>query len=458
MTDLVKVRDRLQKQYRLKVLRIYLDTSMEGKSIAIFSFTIEDGKEIARLTASMHELGLPDIRNFDEQGEVGLQESVFRIPDHILGALKYVLSDSKPVDAPLWLRLSVPLGLLPAVPWERLLQPYLNIPVLRMPHYRISPRVPAGDIDTVICFGSAVNNEADLDYQLDQFIEQVPIDLAKTTTLHLFADCTVHLALLELKRKYDSRFRINIYSPPTNLSRTTPSLQNPWLSWISSALGERCVDAVHFICDCSRVREDGALVFASSPGHKESDKKAKLLFAPELVEFLNHVGAWSVAFTSPPTDHSAAGMRMLQNTVARLRPGPTILHDMHDPDCRRALGAAYRFLFMPPQPPPASPAISLYCHPLWLTGAKIDEDSNHQLQQYTLDGKLGGRLASTSPPAWLASSQRKLEISAEELAQAEEEDPDNGRKRARELVLRTIANQAEKSLSDNPDQDTGSPV
>lgn len=455
MTDLVKVRDRLQQQYRLKVLRIYMDTSMENKSIAIFSFTIGDGEEIARLTASMHELGLPDTQNVDEQGEAGLQESDFRLPDHILGALKFLLNDSEPVDAPLWIRLSVPLGLLPAVPWERLLQPYLNIPILRMPHYRICPRIPASNIDTVICFSSPVH-EAELPSQLDQFIEQVPIDLAEATTLHLFADRAVHGAFMALKKKYDSQFRINVYAPPVNLSRAALSLQNPWLSWISSALGESSADVVHFICHCSRVREDGALVLASSASGTKNAQEASLLFAPELVEFLNRVGAWSVAFTSPPADHSVAGMRMLQNEVARLRPGPTMVHDMKDPDSRRALRAAYRFLFMPPQPPPASPAISLYCHPLWLTGTDTDEDSNQQLQQYTLDGKLGDRLTGTSPPAWLASSQRKLEISAEELAQAEEEDPDNGRKRARDLVLRTLADHAQKSLPEKSNSDEGS--
>jgi hypothetical protein len=457
MTQQAKVRDRLQQQYKLKVLRIYLDNSMDDKSIAIFTLTLGNGEEVAVLTASMPELGLPDTADFDVEGEADLQDSVFRIPDHILGALKSLLTDSEPADAPLWIRLSVPLGLLPAVPWERLLQPYLGIPILRLPHHRLCPRVPTSDIDTVLCFSSPAY-EPDLQRRLDLFIEQIPVDLAKATNFHLFANRTVYPKLLELKTKYDSHFSITVYQPRDDVSHTMSGTQNPWLCWMRSALGERSADVVHFLCHGYRVREEGALAFASSPNLQTKSTQASIVFAPELVEFLNQVGAWCVAFTSSSTDDSVAGIRMLQNTVARLRPGPAIVHEMKDPDSRRALGAAYRFLFTPPQPPPASSAISLYCHPIWVSGEEMDEDSNQQLQEFTLDGMIADRVAGSSPPTWLASSQRKLEASAEDLAEAEETDPDNGRTRARKLVLDAITEHAQKSFPEKPGKKDGSPL
>jgi hypothetical protein len=174
----------------------------------------------------------------------------------------------------------------------------------------------------------------------------------------------------------------------------------------------------------------------------EDAESASLLYAHELAEFLDHVGAWSVAFTSPPTNSSAAGMRMLQDHVARLRPGPILLHDMRAPGAREALSETYRFLYAGGETP-ASPAISLFCHPHRITGAGADEASNRLLEEYTLAGRLGEQLAGDKR-TWLAASQRKLEATAGELASAAEADPDSsGRLRARRLVLEALAECAE---------------
>lgn len=454
MRDVPKVRDRLQRRYGLKVLRIYLDNE-KTKSLAVFSLSLADGEEVARLTASMSEIGLPEIPEFGTQGEVALQESQFRLPVHILPALKSALEASEPPAAPLWIRLSVPLGLLAAVPWERLLQPGLGVPVLRLPYHRIFPHLARENLDYVICF-----NSPSLDPQLnretiDQFLAQIPFDFAKAASFHLFADTRFYPELLNLQEEYGERLRVTAYRPPADIFPGSAIGQNPWLSWIKTELGTRSADVVHFICHSYRTKNEGALAFAESPLRNMNDNAGTLLFARELAEFLNQVGAWSGALTSPPGNGSIGGMRMLQSAVARLRPGPVLLHDMSGPDSEQALGDAFRFLYAPPKPPPASPTVSLYCHPLWLTGEQADADSRQLLQQYTLDGWLGDRLANVSPPAWLASSQKKLEVMAEDFAAGEDADPDNGKKRARELVLKALADCAESRNSANAGEEDG---
>lgn len=444
MPDRIKIRDRLQQQYSLKVLRIYLDNSMSDKSIAIFRLTLGNGEEVALLTASMQEIGLPSTLATCAESDAVLRDAVFRLPDHIVGSLKSVLCADEADSAPLWLRLSVPVGLLPAVPWEALLQPHLDIPILRLPHQRICPRMPTSDIDIVICISAQVD-EPDLHGRMEQFIEQVPPDLAAATDFHLFAGTAMYPAMLGLKRKFESHISIAVYPPPDSVGSSFVEASNSWLSWIRTSLGNRSADVVHFLCHGYQISGEGALAFSPSPAHSDSTDNVSLIYAPELVEFLNEVGAWCVVFTRLPSDGGASGIRMLQNSVARLRPGPSVMHDMGAPDSRRALGAVYRFLFTPPQPAPVSSAISLYCHPIWLSDKQVDDDSNHQLREFTLDGRMPDSLVGTDVPTWLASSQRKLEISAEEIAEAEELDPDTGRKRARALVLNAIAEHAQQT-------------
>jgi hypothetical protein len=316
--------------------------------------------------------------------------------------------------------------------------------VLRLPFHIICPRTQYQELDAVVCFSSPVSKPELQRDLVQQFMEHIPVDLAKYTTLHLFADLAVHEDLLAIKARHGSEYRIHVYDPQQAPKLGNTGGNNPWLSWIRQALGARSADVVHFFCHCYRVRDEGALALAESPTRNANLECATLVGGADLAEFLNASGAWSVAFTSPPTNASAAGMRILQHCVARSRPGPVLLHDMSHPDSKRALAAAYSFLYTPDQPPPASPAISLYCHPFRENREKgvTDDQSERLLQQFTLAGKLGDRLQTADQPAWLAASQRVLEASSGDLAAAVEADPDSGRKRARDFVLEALAEYA----------------
>ncbi|MGH8653855.1 MAG: hypothetical protein ACREYE_17545 [Gammaproteobacteria bacterium] len=435
------VRERLQHQYGLKVLRLYMDSS-EGRDHVMFSFSLQDGEEAALLTASAEEIGLPHGPDAASCERRELQEAAFRIPEYINSALAHLCRESELPGATLWIRLATPLGLLTAVPWERLLQPALGVPVLRLPYHVIAPRTPERELDLVICFSAPIAKPELQRNLIDSFIEQIPLDLAKSANLHLFADLAVYRELLEVKRQYGGEYRINVYNPQEASTLGKHAGENPWLAWMRTALGGRSADVVHFLCHCYSVRDEGALALAESPGRNENLEGATLVSAEKVAEFLNATGAWSLAFTSPPSNVSAVGMRMLQDCVARRRPGPVLMHDMAHPDSCRALGAAYRFLYTAEQPAPASPAISLHCHPFREAGVAPDDQSDRLLDQFTLAGKLGDRLKNSSQPVWLAASQRILEATAGDLAAAVEADPDSGRKRARDFVLDALTEYA----------------
>lgn len=440
------VGERLQRDYGLKVLRICMDSS---SSQVLLSISAGHGEELALLTVPAQELGLPDEAAASAEGDGSLSEGQFRIPDYLRGALRSAVLSSEPEDAPLWLSLVRPIGLLAAVPWERLLHPLLHVPILRLPNHLISPRALRRTLDSVICFSSPVATpelERDL---IDQFIEQVPVGLAQRTTLHLFADAAVYDKLRAIQRQYESSFRIEVYRPPP---RDQLRGRLPWLSWMQESLHGQTADVVHFLCHCYRVREQGALALAEAPDRNQNTDEASLVFAPDLVEFLDTLGAWSVAFSSPPTNASAAGMRMLQDQVARLRPGPIFLHDMSHPDAKEGLAATYGFLYGEGFAPPNTAAVSLFTHPFHGADVRTDDANERLLHDYTLIGHLGDQVNGLGQPTWLATSQRILEATAGEVAAAVEEDPDSGRKRGRDLVLAALADCARNGYTDSEER------
>lgn len=446
-----QVREDLQQKYGLRVLRIYMDTSAQDRPLAVITLLERDGNVAGLLTASLPELGFNLHQRAGPYACLALP-ATYCIPKHVVGALKSWLTEGQVATEPLWLRLSVPHGLLAAVPWEELLQPELNVPILRLPYQSICPRRPPAPINTVICLSSPAD-EPDLQARVDAFVGQVPHDLARATEFHLFGDLATYPALLALRDKHAGNVSIKVYDPAQAASTGNPLVANSlagnaWLHWIETTMGEGRADVVHFLCHSHYQSESAALKMASAPGDTPDTAHPCLVQANELISFLDHVGAWCAAFTSAPAEHSAAGMHMLQTEIARSRPGPLLVHDMNVAHSTDALGAAYRFLFSSGQLPPASPAVALYCHPILMAEQGIDEESNRQLVEFTLDGRLGEGLHHNSLPGWVLSSQRKLEVTAGSLADAQEHDQDSGRVRARKLVLEAVTDYAMATTQD----------
>jgi len=107
---------------------------------------------------------------------------------------------------------------------------------------------------------------------------------------------------------------------------------------------------------------------------------------------------------------------MLQDQIARIRPGPVLFHDMaRDPD-RGGWDEAYQYAYAVEEATaPTSAAISLCCHPDWaLPGTAPDSKTQRLHKQLTLAGRIPEVFeGSGNTPSWLASGQPMLEFATQ---------------------------------------------
>jgi hypothetical protein len=124
-----------------------------------------------------------------------------------------------------------------------------------------------------------------------------------------------------------------------------------------------------------------------------------------------------------------------------------LLHDFAEDETCDSLGAGSRFLFNATGSIPASPAISLYCHPDYvqpeISGDYGIESTDNKLSQLTLvQHKEALRLLQSKEetPGWLAKSQRVLEKSVAELNRTEAfEDTPSATREGCERALSFVA-------------------
>jgi hypothetical protein len=141
------------------------------------------------------------------------------------------------------------------------------------------------------------------------------------------------------------------------------------------------------------------------------------------------------------------GLRQLADTIAQMRPGPIIHHEIPEDADGQALSGVYRFLFGPAlESPPLSPALFTYCHPSRL-GA---EPSTRSQARYTVGApaKPAGEASShlvfkslfdveENIPSWIAASERFFEqqnLQLEKMAR----QPGGGRQRTADGLRQTL--------------------
>ena len=268
------------------------------------------------------------------------------------------------------------------------------------------------------------------------------------------------MGLLEGPVKLYNPQNAGAYAAPeaTLQVRDRPGLiENPWLLWIRDALEGRSIDIAHFICHGYLSRDQGALAFSETPLRNEDRRMARFVGAAELIAFLTQTGAWSAAFSSPEHNYSQMGLRQLADTIAQMRPGPVIHHEIPLDVGGEALAGIYRFLFGPaPQNPPASPALFAYCHPSRVTR----KPQARELAGYTfraseepMDAVPSHPLlkpifeAEDNVPSWIAASQRFIEQQNLEILKLTREPGSERGKTATELreTLREIQDVIAKS-------------
>jgi hypothetical protein len=426
--------------YPSGLIRLEAGLEPSGAELQVVFVLARGDETLARLEATPDDLGMP-MRWLEARGRSG----GFRMPSYVLEAVKELLEEV-PRDQPLWLRLSGTRGYLPLVPWERLLQPDLGRPVLRLPNLPLRPAERHTTLDMVVCFSSpAAKPVLPVTQLAEEFVLQFPDDLARRTRFHVFADAGAQPELRRVIDDFKGNFEICLYDP-AQAADYEPiagiALESPWLIWMARAMGGRGVDAIHFLCHGYLGKDQGGLALAESPLRNVDADWARFIYARELSLFLNRVGAWAVAFSSPLENRSIRGLRLLQEQLSQLCAGPILLHDLRVPRGAEGLRAAERFLFgTGAQPAPASPAISLYCHPWTATEtAESDTVSKSLLAQFTLSEKLGSLLLEGDDcPAWVTSSQRRLEQAAAELVATPEDEEQAAIHEGKSEALRFIS-------------------
>src|SRR5687767_9408464 len=124
----------LKRKYDLVVFKVTLDTTGEHPTVRCQVETKIGGEPQVRAEwkCTAAEMGVPERIDRRLSRYRGYE---FSFPKEISSPLREWLEHEIMPDVPLWLHLVRPSGYLAMVPWERLLQPILNVPMLRLPEF-----------------------------------------------------------------------------------------------------------------------------------------------------------------------------------------------------------------------------------------------------------------------------------------------------------------------------------
>lgn len=370
---------------------------------------------------SLQDLGIPlDLYGIDRSLAT---DGPLDLPRAWLEQLRAALEPVAPGE-PVWLDFRRPFGHLPAMPWERLLQPHLGVPLLRLPFSAIPAAATTNALSVTVCAPWA--GTAALREYLSTVVPSLPGARFDVFTLDHEARSDVPAGAVVL-----------FHDPPSEDPATVPvssssggrpdddDLDNGWLRWMADTMAPQSVDVLHVICGARVSRNYGLLDFSQSPTGPESDSPLRMVGVAQLLACLTQLGAWSLSLALADvraTSHGEAGLRIFGHRMTGLLSGPVTLQA---PAAGHAdeLAAAYRFLYTPgPQPAPLTPTLALACHPT-LARSKTGHPSGSPEEQElarALEGTVSrctvdadvlqaARQDPSESSAWVTSSQRLLE-------------------------------------------------
>jgi hypothetical protein len=340
--------------------------------------------------------------------------------------------------------LAPPWAHLPCVAWENVLQPGLGVPVLRLPTSAVTPVASKTPLEIALCVPDAPEGlEYDAGALLERLIRCTRDAVPASTHLQIFAGPRGRRTA---ERLTTGEFTVHepthaaTVPPPepppgTAIERGIPGrIDNPWLRWILSTLGDRSVDMIHFATPGFLSATYGALDFGDSPLGLTDERCSRLVTAGELIAMVTRTGAWSLGFTIPQRTGWPAGIRLLAHHIGRLMSGPLIVDAPHyaPTDAPDALEQAYSLLFAPPPVAvPSTPSVTIYVNPgrvrevqgtaLAPAEGLFEQQIHDRVGALTLgadatDQTLGG---AEEPPAWVAANQRTLERWATVILESE---------------------------------------
>jgi hypothetical protein len=412
----------LRRENDLAVLRIRLERQTDrrtqaatsrGESTVAFEFQAgeQDAQPLGRMPVSQIGLGKP------LQGSE--REPAFTVPGDLVPELQRMIEG----DRTLWLEFPRSCGHLPLVPWEALLSPALERPVLRLPYFALLPRAAGRSLEVAVVV-SAPRAKARFDSKamLDALVEGLRGATDVPARVHAFADADEHGRLVDA---YGAD--VTVHDPQRaeqfDLPRakreisTVAEVRNPWLLWVLQELGHRAIDAVHFVCHGYYAQEHGAIALASSPLVNTDRNYSRLVGAAELNAFLTAAGAWSVGFTGPPSNFAPIGLRKLADSLAQTRPLHVLSHEGSDPAAVGEVGAAYALMLARrSRRAPALRQSALWVHPQVVSeeryevgGSPEDAWLDDAGQTLLLGTETEKALDAEATPSWVAASTRAIE-------------------------------------------------
>ena len=452
----------LKRQHRLPTL--VLSAASPGRETQRQTvFTLQVGDDtVDTLTTPTETLQIPldlrDLRNYE------YRDPPYHVPPEVRARIRTHLPAMLPPGAPLWLLFDASSRFLPLVPWEQLLQAELGVPLLRVPNFLLDPVSDPHALDVVLCASSPVTEPSiPLEEVLLRILGPLLATVQRRVRVDVFVDGRAAPGLQALVAQLGAGDQVRVHDPFASaaLGETRPDANRApgalWLDWIVEALGGRTADLVYFVAHGCLSGTDGLLLLAESP-RRNRDREI-FVDARQLDSFLTAVGAWAFGLSAPPQNYSGSGLRLLAEQLALARPGPLLVHDHALDPGGEALAAAADFLFNGTGLAPASPALSLYCHPAYvrpeIRGGYNLSQATERIADLTLarHSAVAELLQSKgSTPPWVAKSQRYLEKTAAEFERtaALEDQPSitsEGYERGLRLVADVLADYALASPS-----------
>lgn len=392
-----------------------------------------DGETRETLELSGAELGLP--ATFEEAGRYLYSEPSTKLPAVFVARLRQLLQDVIEMNRPLWLQLDYPNGVLPLVPWERLLSQVAPWPVLRMPYHVTRPESSPETLDVALI---ATSPDPERRFAVEELVERHLLEITGAVPadshVHVFADLATATGL---QGRWGSAVppggRATLHDP-RNAPRLRESGEAPadaseaWFEWIARALEGRSVDVLHFVAHGYVGSNQGMLVLADAPENPPGEAGADVIGARAIHSLARSIGAWCTVLTAPPTNYSVLGQRLLADALARQRPGPVGLLQFHSGSTAGAIGQAYAFLCGFTTQVPLNPDQLIYVHPARTgTPEQLARAANPAAIEWNvLPEGLSAASGSAAEmlrkgrgaPQWLASYQRGLEQAGSTIAQS----------------------------------------
>jgi hypothetical protein len=358
----------IRSRYRLPTLRLSFRPS---RSANLVRFECNRGDDtLARIDVPASEIGI------ETRLSVRAYHSArFRLPEDTLRTIRKTLREIRTDDEPIWLLVDQN-GYLAVVPWEHLLQPVLEAPLLRIPNFLADPTFLSGPLRLAVCLSSSTaKTPFDVPSYAATLVRAVQAGVTQGTDLHVFADADVFGPISATLPASTDRHRLQVHDPKgaerfgigdvdRSLSDAADQLKSPWLLWMKSELTDG-VDGVHFVCPGYFQRDRGALALARSPLRNVDREWAHFVGPEELGAFLRLTCAWSVMFSPPYENVWSIGTRVVAGNLAWQQPKAILVHDIQPTSSAEVdLSSAYRFLFSDDYaPPPALPSVMMYVHP-----------------------------------------------------------------------------------------------